>query len=137
MKITPLFALTVLLLLSACTEKIDLAPAPENDSSVIIFYVRIPESPHYNSMRVFDDYDLFLMDTLPITISSEIPYFYRNYTVHELHYPRITGKELWIRVHSDFHNYIYSKKFVYQSPVFIPYSDSLIIDSSYENWIQE
>ena len=92
MKNRLLFTLTALSLLSACTEKIDLAPTPENDSTVIIFYVNIPESPNYNMMRVFDDYNLFLLDSLPFAkIRGYHPHFYGGTTLHEFHYPRITG----------------------------------------------
>jgi len=138
MKVWSPFVFILFMLLSACTEKIDLAPVLKNDSTVIIFHVSIPESPDYNTLFVYDNYDHFRRDTLPTAEIRGIDLEHNSSrTKHTLVCPKEPGKELWFRVNSSYFHPWHDENFVYQSSVFIPYSDSLIIDSVYENWIQE
>lgn len=129
-----------LLLSAACTKELDLKSNPGNENTVITFHVKITDQLYIsniqvNTLKIYDNYDYFLSDTLPLKISEEYKMNYHIITQHTLVFPKENNKELWIRVTSRYS--IFKRDFIYKSSIFIPLTDSLIVRTEYENWILE
>ncbi|KAF0204251.1 MAG: hypothetical protein FD170_569 [Bacteroidetes bacterium] len=137
MKHIRLFLSISLLLSAACTKEIDLNPNPGNENTVITFKVNTTGYPEENTLKIYDNYDYFLSDTLPLIISKEYISYGRGWSKHTLIFPKESNRELWIRVNSLYKFPWFYRDFIYKSSIFIPLTDSLIVDTEYEKWIQE
>ncbi|MBK6962820.1 MAG: hypothetical protein IPH20_02530 [Bacteroidales bacterium] len=132
------FICILMLLTAACTKEIDLKPDPGSENTVITFYVDLVDQPDQNILKIYDNYEYFLDDTLPVEISIGHTMNYHSLTTHILIFPKEPEKELWIRVNSVTFSYpFFDRNYIYKSSFFLPVTDSLIIDAEYVNWIQE
>lgn len=137
MKLIMFFLSISLLLSAACTKEIDLKPNPGNQNTVIIFNVKTAGYPKENTLKIYDYYDYFLSDTLPLIISKKYTAYGQGWSKHTLVFPKESNKELWIRVNSLYsHPWTY-KDFIYKSSIFVPMTVSLIIKAETKNWILE
>lgn len=126
----------IFLCFTSCTEKINLESENLSETTRIIFYVSLSEFPTINTLKVYDNYENFINDTLPGIVSVEYTDRYFN-TTHEMIMPKADGKELWIRINSRRSLPHFDRNYRYKSSIFMPVSDYLLINAKSGYWIPE